>query len=283
VTTPFTLYPKPPDSKDAGVLATLGMKALAAVRQSGGLVRTLMGTVATLFTPGRAARLVCRRIAVRQVFFTGFEALPLISAIASFVGATFMLQMHLLSGALNTEMVGRILVAVILRELAPLVTAIVVAGRSGTAIATELGNMKVNDEILGLASLGIDPLRFIVMPRLLGCVVSVLVLTVYFGAVAIIAGYLMGVALGGGSVANMGAGFTEALLPADLPLFLFKGLGLGTIVGWLSCHFGLQAEGSPTEVPKRASNAVVMSLLACVAYNAMITLGFYWIVGPPVR
>lgn len=283
MTSPFTLYPKPPNSKEAGFLASLGMQALAVFHQSGGLVRTLMGAMAALFTPGRAAGAVCRRIAIRQVFFTGFEALPLISAIAAFVGATFVLQVQLLSGALNTEMVGRILVAVILRELAPLVTAIVVAGRSGTAIATELGNMKVNDEILGLASLGIDPLRFVVMPRMMGCVVSVLVLTVYFGAVAIMAGYLVGVVMGGTGVGNMGAGFTEALLPADLPLFLIKGLGLGTIVGWLCCHFGLQAEGSPTEVPKRSSHAVVMSLLACVAYNAMITLGFYWTVGPPVR
>jgi len=283
VTTPFTLYPKPPNSKDAGFLATLGMQALAVVRQSGGLARTLMGATASMFTPGTAARAVCRRVAIRQVFFTGFEALPLISAIAAFVGATFVLQVQLLSGTLHTDMVGRVLVAVILRELAPLVTAIVVAGRSGTAIATELGNMKVNDEILGLASMGIDPLRFVVMPRMLGCVVSVLVLTVYFGAVAIMSGYLLGILMSGGSVTNMGAGFTDALMPADLPLFLVKGLGLGTLVGWLCCHFGLEAEASPTEVPRNASHAVVMSLLACVAYNAMVTLGFYWLVGPPVR
>jgi phospholipid/cholesterol/gamma-HCH transport system permease protein len=282
VNTPFTLYPKPPDSKDAGFLASLGLTAMAVVRQTGGMISTLMGALAAVFIPGKAAREVCRRIAIRQVFFTGFEALPLISAIAAFVGASFVLQVQLLSGALNTEMVGRILVAVVLRELAPLVTAIVVAGRSGTAIATELGNMKVNDEILGLASVGIDPLRFIVMPRLVGCVVSVLVLTVYFGAVAIVGGYLVGMAMGGASVTNMGSGFTDALIPADLPLFVVKGLGLGTIVGWLCCHFGLQAEGSPTEVPKRASHAVVMSLLACVAYNTLITLGFYWLVGPPV-
>jgi ABC-type transporter Mla maintaining outer membrane lipid asymmetry permease subunit MlaE len=114
-------------------------------------------------------------------------------------------------------------------------------------------------------------------------VVSVLVLTVYFGAVAIMSGYVLGVLMSGGSVTSMGAGFTDALMPADLPLFLVKGLGLGTLVGWLCCHFGLEAEGSPTEVPKNASHAVVMSLLACVAYNAMVTLGFYWLVGPPVR
>jgi phospholipid/cholesterol/gamma-HCH transport system permease protein len=253
---------------------------MGAAAQTKGLAQTLLGALAAPFTPGKAAGSVCTRIAIRQVFFTGFEAVGLISMIAAFVGATFVLQVQLLSGALNTEMVGKVLVAVMLRELAPLVTAIVVAGRSGTAIATELGNMKVNDEILGLSSMGIDPLRFIVMPRIFGCIVSVLVLTVYFGALAIFAGYLVGVALGG--VSNMQSGFTDALSPADLPLFLAKGLTLGVLVGWLCCHFGLQAEGSPTEVPRCASHAVVMTLLACVASNALITLTFYWIVGPPV-
>ena len=280
VSSPSTLVPKSP-AKDPSFLGRLGGSALEAAHETVALFQTLLGALASPFAPGKAASAVCSRIATRQVFFTGFQALPLVSAIAAFVGATFVLQVQLLSGALNTEMVGKILVAVMLRELAPLVTAIVVAGRSGTAIATELGNMKVNDEILGLASMGIDPMRFIVMPRILACIVSVLVLTVYFGALAIVAGYLVGTALGAG-VENMRAGFSNALLPWDLPLFVSKGLSLGVLVGWLCCHFGLKAEASPTEVPRRASYAVVMTLLACVATNALITLTFYWIVGPPV-
>ena len=63
--------------------------------------------------------------------------------------------------------------------------------------------------------------------------------------------------------------------------FSRKGSGLGTIVGWLSCHFGLQVNSSPTEVPQQASRAVVMSLLGCVVYNTALTAGFYWLVGPP--
>jgi phospholipid/cholesterol/gamma-HCH transport system permease protein len=280
VSTQYTLHPRPPDAEEHGFLARLGGGALGAARQITGLFRTLFGALAAPLAPGRAAASVCSRIAIRQVFFTGFEALGLISVIAAFVGATFVLQVQLLSGALNTEMVGKVLVAVMLRELAPLVTAIIVAGRSGTAISTELGNMKVNDEILALSSMGIDPLRFVVMPRIFGCVVSVLVLTVYFGAVAILAGYLVGALLGG--VSHMQSGFTDALSPYDLPLFLAKGLTLGVLVGWLCCHFGLQAEGSPTEVPRRASHAIVMTLFGCVAFNGLITLTFYWLVGPPV-
>lgn len=259
------------------------MRTMQSTRSFGRLMSTLLTALAAPFVPGKAAAMVSRRITVRQIFFTGFEALPLVSVIAFLVGATIILQTQLMAAALPGEVIGQILVAVVLRELAPLVTAVVVAGRSGTAMATELGNMQVNSEILGLASLGIDPPRFIVMPRLVGTVISVLVLTVYFGAIAIIGGYLIGWLMGASSFTALQSGFAAAVTPADLPLFILKGVGLGTIVGWLCCHFGLEVQKSPTEVPQRASHAVVMSLLTCVCYNTAVTAGFYWIVGPPMR
>jgi len=233
------------------------------------------------FDPGAAASSVSWRIAIRQVFFTGVEALPLISVIALLIGATFILQAQLV-GALPGDVLGKVLVAVVLREVAPLTTAILVAGRSGTAMATELGNMKVNDEILGLASLGIDPYRFIVFPRILGTVISVTVLTVYFGAMAIAGGFMASTVLAGASFASLQAGFSEALLPGDLPLFALKGTSLGLIVGWLCCHYGMEVGTSPTEVPQRASQAVVTAMLACVVFNTLVTVGFYSLVGPPV-
>lgn len=143
--------------------------------------------------------------------------------------------------------------------------------------------MKVNDEVLALVSLGINPYRFIVLPRMVGTVVSVLVLTVYFGAMAIIGGYLVTALIGGPSFAAMRGGFSDALVPLDLPLFVLKGIGLGVIVGWLCCHFGLEVGASPTEVPQRASQAVVFGMLACVVFNTALTLLFYWIAGPPIR
>ncbi|MEN9577082.1 MAG: hypothetical protein RJA70_91 [Pseudomonadota bacterium] len=249
---------------------------------AGRLFDTLYRAVTAPFQPGEAAKAVSQRVTVRQIFFTGFEALPLVSVIAVLVGATIILQAQIIS-ALPGEVLGQVLVAVVLREVAPLTTALVVAGRSGTAIATELGNMKVNDEILALTSMGIDPYRFVVWPRLIGTIVSVLVLTVYFGAMAIIGGYLANFLLGTSSFTAMQAGFAAALVPGDLPLFVIKGLGLGVIVGWLCCHFGLEVGSSPTEVPQRASQAVVLGMLACVVFNTAATLGFYWFAGPIVR
>lgn len=264
------------------MVQAVGQRTLGAYQQSFGLVQTLVGALSAPFEPGEAARSVATRLAIRQIFFAGFEALPLVSVIAAFVGATIMMQMQIIS-QLPGEMIGRVLVAVVLRELAPLLTAIVVAGRSGTAIATELGNMRVGSEILALQSLGIDPLRFVVWPRLAGALVSVLVLTVYFGMVAVVAGYGLGVLLGASSFGALQAGFSEALVPEDAVLLVTKCGGLGLIVGWLACHYGLEVRVSPTEVPQKASLAVIMALLAAVGYNMLVTALFYMVVGPPLR
>src|SRR6185436_17154942 len=121
-----------------------------------------------------------------QILYTGFQAVGLISAIGGLLGATIAIQTELMVPSADSALIGKILVAVVLRELAPLLTAIIVGGRSGTAIATELGNMQVNREVLALSALGIDPMRFVVQPRLVSAAVSVVVLMVYFCAVALL-------------------------------------------------------------------------------------------------
>jgi phospholipid/cholesterol/gamma-HCH transport system permease protein len=279
----MSLFPRRPGSEQPGVAETVGRGTVGAYRDTFGLAQTLLGALAAPFEPGEAARSVASRLAVRQIFFTGFEALPLVSVIAVFVGATIVIQMQIMAAQLPGEIVGRIIVAVVLRELAPLTTAIIVASRSGTAIATELGNMKSNSEILALSSLGIDPLRFVVWPRLMGAVVSVLVLTIYFGMMAIMSGYLMGAWLGSSSFSSLQAGFSDALVPEDIVLYFVKCGGLGLLVGWFSCHYGLGVRSSPTEVPQQASKAVIMSLLGSVMYNTALTAGFYMVVGTPIR
>lgn len=279
---PISLFPQRPNEASPHWVSALGAWAVEAYQFSRRFFRTLTRSLLPSGQASRSARAVSTRILFRQIFFTGFEALPLISIIAVLVGATIVLQTQLVA-AVPADLVGSVLVAVVLREVAPLTTAILVAGRSGTAVATELGNMQVNDEILGLRSMGIDPYRFVVRPRLIGIVVSVLILTVYFGAMAIVGGYVATMALGAGSFDAIRAGFKAALLPGDFPLFLLKGTGLGVVVGWLCCHFGLEVGASPTEVPRRASQAVVLGMLACVVLNTVVAIGFYSLVGPQVR
>jgi phospholipid/cholesterol/gamma-HCH transport system permease protein len=270
-------------SPEQGFVGRLGRAALERYRRGRGLLGTLGAAVLAVRTPGVAARRVVRRVLLLQIFFTGFEAVGLIGTVAVLLGATIVIQTELMVPATDAALIGKVMSAVVLRELAPLITAIVVAGRSGTAIATELGNMKVSSEILALTSLGIDPPRFIVLPRLAGAIVSVIVLMVYFAAIALAATALMGALIANFSLGALESGLSGALTRYDLGLFLVKGVGLGTIVGWLCCHYGLEVKSSPTEVPQMASRAVVRSLLGCVAYNTLATALFYWTVGPSLR
>ena len=259
----------------------IGRHAISSLSETWSLFGTLKGALLSDLAPGVAAKRLVHGIMLTQVMFTGVQALSLVSAIGVLIGASIIIQTNMMMPA-DGELIGRVLVAVVLRELAPLITAIVVAGRSGTAIATELGNMKVNSEVLALSSLGIDPLRYVVLPRMIGCVVSVVALMIYFSIVSLSAAFAIGIVASGASLSSFQQGVSGSVMPHDLALFFAKGLGLGTIVGWLSCHFGLQVNSSPTEVPQQASRAVVMSLLGCVVYNTALTAGFYWLVGPPM-
>jgi phospholipid/cholesterol/gamma-HCH transport system permease protein len=266
-----------------GVLGAIGRSSLGVFSEARDLLATLGNAVASIATPGGAARNTVRAILLTQILFTGVQALYLVSAIGMLIGATIVIQTSLMVPGADGELLGKILVAVVLRELSPLITAIIVAGRSGTAIATELGNMKVNYEVLALSSLGIDPPRFIVFPRIVASITSVVVLMVYFSMVAVMTAALLGQSVLGPSPVELRAGISRALLPHDLVLFVSKGVGLGAILGWFACHYGLQVKSSPTEVPRQASKAVVNTLLGCVAYDTALTVLFYWFAGPPLH
>lgn len=267
------------ESSEDSLLHDLGASVVHKVGVARGLISTLIAALQSVFTPGAGAREVVQALTVRQIFYTSFQALPMIGTVAFFIGATLTAQTEILGGALQRDTAGRILVAVIFREFAPLVTAIIVAGRSGTAIATELGVMRVNKEILGLASLGIDPPRFLVWPRIVATTLSIPLLTIYFSFVAIISGFFTAFLMDQHGVADWQTGAMMALGPADLPLLMAKTLGLGGLVGWLCCYYGLEVGASPTEIPQKASRAVVQTLLACIIYNAAVTVAFYWVAG----
>jgi phospholipid/cholesterol/gamma-HCH transport system permease protein len=275
--------PRSEYKRRAGFLGSIGRGAIEWVRDASALFGTLGLSLTSIATPGRAAARTVRAVTLSQILFTGVQAVSLVSVIGLLIGATIVIQTSLMVPGADGELLGKILVAVVLRELSPLITAIIVAGRSGTAIATELGNMKVSGEILALSSLGIDTPRFIVWPRLVASVLSVVALMVYFSFVAVMASAVLGQAVLGPRPVELRSGIARALMPHDLVLFVAKGVGLGTIVGWVACHYGLLVKSSPTEVPKQASAAVVRMLLGAVMYDTALTLVFYWMVGPPIR
>jgi phospholipid/cholesterol/gamma-HCH transport system permease protein len=211
-----------------------------------------------------------------QIYFTGWQAMPLITVLALAAGGISILQssaqLSLLGG---TSMLGNIMVVVIVRELAPLMTALIVIARSGTAVASEIGNMKVNREIEALQLMGINPLSYIVFPRIAGGVLSVLALAFYFNAIALIGGFLVSRLVHDVPFAFYFDSLANAFTLIDFGLFLMKNGFSGLAIFVLACHQGLSVEFSSHEVPQVTTKAVVHSIIAVTMFNVLTFILFY--------
>jgi len=175
----------------------------------------------------------------------------------------------------GSALLGNLLVSVIVRELGPLITALIVIARTCPSAAAEVGNMKVNKEIEALEVLGINPLSFIVFPRLAGGVLSVICLSCYFVFIAFVGGY-MAVSLSQNfSLFIYIDTFAMALTLNDIFFFFLKSIFGGLIIFAISCFQGLQVKTSFHEVPALTASAVVSSVIFVVGFNLTISILSY--------
>ena len=211
-----------------------------------------------------------------QVYFTGFQALPLVSVLALCTGSVLILQgmgnLTLLGGG---DMIGSFLIIVLSREAAPLLTALVVIARSGTAVASEIGNMRANREIEALESMGINPLSFIVFPRVIGGIISVLCLSFYFNVVALIGGFFITKFLHGMPFSFYSESLLRAFSKEDVYEFVLKNSFSGMIIFVICCYQGLSVKKSPHEVPQVTTQAVVKCVIYVTVFNLTVTALFY--------
>ena len=242
-----------------GSLATLGLSAL----------RSLSKSLA------RAQPLRARAIAA-QMLEAGNRSLPLVGLISALIGMILALQ-----SAYQLRQFGAVtliadLVAIsVTRELAPLLAAIVVAGRVGSAIAAELGTMRVSEEIDALTVMGIDPISFLVVPRVLGLVVTLPCLTAFSDALGI---------LGGFAVATLGLGLApvpylraslDALVLEDIFGGLLKAACFALVIALVGCQRGLTVRGGPEQVGRATTSAVVTSILLVIVVDLGVTAILY--------
>jgi phospholipid/cholesterol/gamma-HCH transport system permease protein len=168
------------------------------------------------------------------------------------------------------------LVAVsMVRELAPLITAILVAGRVGSAITAELGTMKISQEIDALTVMGIDPVSLVVVPRMLSLVVAVPALTVFSGLLGILGGCGVGVFVLGLGARGYLTDSLASLVQQDVWGSAIKALVFGLIIGVVSCQQGLDTEGGADEVGRSTTRAVVRSIVLIIAADLFVTALLY--------
>lgn len=258
------------------MLRKIGEKIFTFFRYLYDLCFLIYLTIKTFFLAPLRGRRVVRKITLNQIVFTGIDALPIVGIIALSLGVIVIVQsVPQLSrvGAIN--MIGKILVLVFVRELSPLLTAFLVISRSGSSIATEIGTMRISNEIDGLEVMGINPLHFIIFPRLVGCLVAMVCLTLYFNFVSILGGFFVSAMLLATSFVTFTNSIISALSIGDIFICLLKSFCFGLLISSISCYHGLAVRISPTEIPQQTAKAVVNSIILSIVVNGFITVLIY--------
>lgn len=213
---------------------------------------------------------------VMQIYFTAIQSITLVSFIAIITGSLTVLPISTgLSLFGHADLVGKILISVISREIAPLFTAFIIIARSGTAIASELGNMQVNKEIDSLKSLGIDYTSFIIFPRILGGIISMLCLNYLFNLMSLGGAYFVSNYIHPFSFGSYINSLANYLMPLDILLTFLKCIGSAFLIFSLSIAWGLSVKKSSHEVPQVTSRSVVWCLASVMFWNLMMSLISY--------
>jgi len=219
-----------------------------------------------------------RQVFSRQILFTGFDAILLTLRIAFAVGLLVIVQIELwLQSIADVDLSGQLFLRIFLRELGPFLANLIVIIRSGTAIATEIARMKVDGDIEVLEGQGIDPMTYLVMPRVLGVGFSVFGLAVILVSFAFVSGYAVGTMIGvfNASPYDFMQGILRQLEPEDVIFFIPKTLFSGIMVGAIACVTGLEIQDRDVEIPQMAGRAAVRSLMAVFFIAMLLSLSVY--------
>ncbi len=211
-----------------------------------------------------------------QIRFTALDALPLTGLVALLLGGITLLQVYGNWSGLGAETyLSRLLAQMVLRELGPLMVGIIVIARSGTAIATEMASMRLNGEVDTLEAMGIDPFQYLLLPRVLGGMISVFSLLVLFDAVVLLGGFLLAYLVMPLSFKAYLTALGSTIGPGELWGTLAKALAFGSAIPLICMHSGLRVHRSTTEIPQAVTRAAVASLVTLFVVGAILSAVCY--------
>ena len=213
---------------------------------------------------------------VRRVFeLAGANAVPITSLISMLVGLIIAFEAAEQLAKFGAQIyVANLIGLIMVRELGPLLAAIMLAGRSGSAFAAELGTMKVNEELNALETFGLDPVRFLVVQRITAGILLTPLLTFYAGFMGVLGGILVTLGLGF-PLALIIHQLTDTVQLSDVALATVKGVVFGAIVSGVGCLRGLQTQQGPSAVGVSTTRAVVSSILLIIIVDAIFSILFY--------
>jgi phospholipid/cholesterol/gamma-HCH transport system permease protein len=253
------------------LLASIGAAFLGFVAAAGRLVIFAGMALTTAFSPPFYPRAM-----LRQMVDIGYFSLPVVGLTAIFTGMVLALQSYTGFSRFAAEgAVATVVVLSVTRELGPVIAGLMVAGRVGAAMAAEIGTMRVTDQIDALTTLSTNPLRYLVLPRLIAGLVTLPLLVVVADIIGVFGGYLVGVYRFGFNPSAYLARTQQYLETSDVVSGLVKAAAFGFIVALMGCYHGYYSRGGAQGVGQATTAAVVSASILILFFDYAITQALF--------
>jgi phospholipid/cholesterol/gamma-HCH transport system permease protein len=269
---------EPPARARIGLLASIGQKAWRNLLNFSGMLAFIGENAIVLLRSLVQPRRIRWRAVLYNLQIAGFEALPITGLLSFLMGVVIAYQ-----GADQLQRFGaNIFIADLvglsmLRELSPLVTAIIVAGRSGSAYTAQIGTMKINEEIDALRTIGVGPLELLVLPKILALVIALPLLAVFADIAGILGGMLMARSMLDVSFDVFLDRLDDAIRMSSFLTGILKTPVFAAIIALVGCFQGFQASGSADSVGQQTTVSVVQSIFLVIVTDALFSILFNWL------
>ncbi|RJX35259.1 MAG: ABC transporter permease [Desulfarculus sp.] len=245
----------------------LGRTFLRMLNEAGELLLMLLQALLWLLRPPFRVKVL-----FKQMEFVGVKSLNVVLLTGAFTGGVFALQSYHGFSLFGAEsLVGSTVALALTRELGPVLTSLMVTGRAGSAMAAELGTMRVTEQIDALYVMAVNPIQYLVLPRLLAGVVMLPVLTIIADFIGIVGGYVVGVSLLGINSGIFIAKIIEYMEFSDISMGLIKASFFGLILSLVGCYKGFYTTGGAEGVGRATTEAVVLGSVLILAFDYVLT------------
>ncbi|MBI5634498.1 MAG: ABC transporter permease [Nitrospirae bacterium] len=245
------------------LLRIAGRYVLSALREMGRMFLFLLSALEMIFKPPFKFRQL-----LKQMRFFGNKSMLVILLTGSFTGMVLALQLYYILRKFGSEaLLGPGIALSLIRELGPVLSALMVTGRAGSALTAEIGMMRISEQIDALTAMALNPIRYLIVPNIVAALIVFPLITAVFDVIGIYGGYLVGVKLlgiSGGTYFSLMEDYVEM---KDVLLGLYKSISFGLIVSWISCYKGFNSGFGAAGVSKATTEAVVLSSILILVWD----------------
>jgi phospholipid/cholesterol/gamma-HCH transport system permease protein len=254
----------------ANFVRLLGQRSLNIVQEAGGMMIFLLEGLSLAFVPPFRPRRV-----LEEVYQIGVKSTLIVMLTGAFTGMVMALQGYYTLKQYGSEgALGSVVALGLIREMGPVFTGIMVSARAGSAVTAEIGIMRITEQLDALDTMAVNPIQYVVMPKLLAGVIAVPLLTAIFDVVGILGGYLVGVMLLGVGSGAYFASMKQSVVAMDVHGGIVKSLVFGLTIILVACYKGYHTGAGAEGVSRATNQTVVLSAVLVLAWDYVLTSFF---------